>query len=167
MIEKDNKGYGEGHRTVHLNPYLWRVLPDVHRAIYEVSNMAALKAEWEPLLDKHPSVEGRPRLGMRVVEHLSYSKAGGLGWHDDGGSIYTLSIMLNDPVAYEGGGLILQRDMDTDADEDPIKGWCHFCSSFLFFISCAYSLLMNSNTLSLTLTSSSDLSSSFVPSVQP
>jgi len=41
--------------------------------------------------------------GIRTTEHLSYDKWGVLGYHEDGGSEYTVLAALSDPDDYEGG----------------------------------------------------------------
>ena len=39
-------GYG-GHRTVYLNPYFRRVLPEVYEAVYRAAQLAVHSAGWE------------------------------------------------------------------------------------------------------------------------
>ena len=41
------------------------------------------------------------------MEFLDYVKDGGLGWHRDTDSIYTMSIMLAEPGEFSGGELHL------------------------------------------------------------
>jgi hypothetical protein len=67
------------------------------------------------------AVDGRPYLGIRCVEHLTYGLKGGLGWHDDLGSVYTMSVMLTAGDQYEGGELLLQRERGEHSN--PVVGF--------------------------------------------
>jgi len=112
--EFGDSNYGQGHRAVYLNPFLARVLPGVYARIYWAAQMVATKAGFRTEVLSSDGGRWRPALGIRCVEHLSYGQHGGLGWHDDSGSIYTLSIMLSSPQDYQGGVLLLNNDSQHD-----------------------------------------------------
>jgi len=105
-------GGGGGHRVVHLEPYFRGVLPHIYNALFRIANNAALAAGWEEAVVD----DGKAALGIRCVEHLTYRRGGNLGWHQDKGSSYTLSVLLNDPDGWEGGELYLQGSQDQHAE---------------------------------------------------
>jgi len=64
--------------------------------------------------------------GIRTTEHLSYDRWGGLGYHEDSGSDYTVLLALSDPRDYEGGAFNLCPEYDNDGlaqeEDEGVKG---------------------------------------------
>mmetsp|Transcript_4440 Transcript_4440/g.8178 ORF Transcript_4440/g.8178 Transcript_4440/m.8178 type:complete len:366 (+) Transcript_4440:159-1256(+) len=88
-----------GNYCTYLQGLLQLYLPGVAATIYNVITHAVTNENWA-------SEEGlkmiRPdKLGIRTAEFLDYKTTGKLGLHVDGGSVYSISVALNDE--YEGG----------------------------------------------------------------
>jgi hypothetical protein len=49
-------------------------------------------------------------MGIRTTEHLSYDKWGGLGYHEDSDSDYTVLVAMSNPNDYKGGEFTLFTD---------------------------------------------------------
>lgn len=66
------------------------------------------------------------------MEHLTYGLRGGLGWHDDPGSVYTMSLMLTAGASHTGGQLLLQRELGQH--DKPVEGFqaAEFGDAYVF-----------------------------------
>jgi hypothetical protein len=60
--------------------------------------------------------------GIRTTEHLSYDTWGGLGYHYDAGSDYTILAALSNPDDYEGGSFSLCPENEADEDNFDAPG---------------------------------------------
>jgi hypothetical protein len=63
-----------------------------------------------------------PTMGIRTTEHLSYDKWGGLGYHEDSDSDYTVLIALSNPDDYIGGEFTIFTEYDYDNSKGNNKG---------------------------------------------
>lgn len=96
-----------GNTCTHTAGFLQWLLPDVASKVRQVGQMAYDCAKWK---DYNPNRYGTVDFetsGYRTAEVLEYTHTSkGLRLHVDGGSLYTVLIMLSDPDVYEGGLLL-------------------------------------------------------------
>jgi len=100
--------YGNGQKAIMLQLFFRILLPDVYDRILNAAQRAVGEAGWPVDV-----VNGTGRLGVRCVEYLDYVMEGGLGWHRDTDSIYTMSIMLSEPGEFSGGELHMYLPSNT------------------------------------------------------
>jgi hypothetical protein len=81
-----------------LQGLLQLYLPGVAATIYNVVDAAYEEANWEEMGFPSPY-----ELGLRTTEYLSYKQSGSLGLHEDGGSVFSVSVALSEEEDYSGG----------------------------------------------------------------
>jgi len=87
-----------GNYCTFIAGFVQMYLPGVASSIYRAVETAYDVVKWEDKGYTHPT-----DLGLRTSEFLEYKKTGHLGRHVDGGSIFTISIMMSEADEYEGG----------------------------------------------------------------
>lgn len=102
---KRNFGLGSsleaGHTGHYVQYFMERLLPGVYARLKGAAQKAVEAAKWPRNLVGN---KGRGNLTLRCAEVLEYGSSGGLGWHRDGGSVYTMSVMLGS-APFTGGEL--------------------------------------------------------------
>ena len=118
---------GGGNDVTFLTGFLQILAPGVAHSVQTAAKLVWEKAQWGlddrplPPIDAHYSEDGRlqsnysskwwpdpvSECGIRTTEHLSYDRWQGLGFHEDGGSDYTVLVALSDPSDYQGGAFSL------------------------------------------------------------
>ena len=86
--------YGGGHDVIFLTGLMPLIIPTLTDHLITVAANAAEKAGWRPSVH---------HLGIRCIEKLVYHPGGELLYHVDGGSTYTLVIMVSNKNDYTGG----------------------------------------------------------------
>ena len=76
--------------TPRLHLFFNTLLPEVLNRIFVAAQSAVSAGKWQQDIANKTT-----KLGIRCIEFLDYSQNGGLGWHQDSDSIYTMSIMLS------------------------------------------------------------------------
>jgi len=98
--------YGNGQNAVMLQLFLESLLPDIFNLIITAAQAAVDAGRWQhSIISTGRAGKVQRVMGIRVIEFLSYNQLGGLGWHRDSDSIYTMSIMLSNPGEFSGGEL--------------------------------------------------------------
>ena len=86
--------YGGGHDVIFLTGLMPLIIPSLTDHLITVAANAAETAGWRPNVH---------HLGIRCIEKLMYHPGGELLYHVDGGSIYTLVVMVSSENDYTGG----------------------------------------------------------------
>lgn len=108
---------GGGNYVTFLAGLLQKYLPGIVHSLYHAVLAAYDVADWGQrmgTMNHHPATKGIPwphpmSLGLRTAEYLKYQTMGQLGLHGDFESVYTISVALSDPTAYEGGYFTMQH----------------------------------------------------------
>lgn len=124
----ENTAKGSGNDVTFLAGFLQLLTPGVAIQIKNVAHLVWKEAKWgddemeyEPIdtriddkniykpsrFSNHWWPDPFADCGIRTTEHLSYDRWGGLGYHQDSGSDYTVLVSLSDPNDYEGGDFTL------------------------------------------------------------
>ena len=118
---------GGGNDVTFLTGFLQILAPGVAHSVQTAAKLVWEEAQWGlddrplPPIDAHYSQDESFRsnysskwwpdpvseCGIRTTEHLSYDRWQGLGFHEDGGSDYTVLVALSDPSDYQGGAFSL------------------------------------------------------------
>lgn len=101
-------GYKGGNTVIFIEGFMQKLMPDFVEYIMRSLSDATSKANWHPY----------PRhLGLRCIESLCYFSGGELSYHTDSGSIFTVVIMLSDPINSFTGGDFVIKNKTNDKDE--------------------------------------------------
>lgn len=92
-----------GNYCTFLQGLIQMHIPGVAATIMHILQTAYDENKWGESLGYPPP----NTLGIRTAEFLRYRKTGKLGLHEDGGSVYSISIALSNPSDYEGGYFML------------------------------------------------------------
>lgn len=93
-------GFAGGNSVIFIEGFIQKIMPEFVEYIMSSLTEATSKANWHPY----------PRhLGLRCIESLRYFSGGELSYHTDSESIFTIVIMLSDPLnAFTGGDFVIK-----------------------------------------------------------
>jgi len=90
----DATHYGGGNDVIFLTGFMSLIMPEFIQHLTALASVSGEEAGFRP----HAS-----HLGFRCIEKLTYHPGGKLLYHLDGGSVYTLVLMLAGETEYSGG----------------------------------------------------------------
>ena len=104
-----------GNNCTYLGHHLKDLMPDFLDRVIASVDIASEYAGWAV----RPS-----SLALRCVEYLEYEPGNHLNWHNDGDSVYTVSVMMADPFDFDGGEFVIKDyDEKTYSSVSRPPGW--------------------------------------------
>lgn len=105
--------YGGGNDVIFLTGFMSLIMPEFVQHLTALAAVSGEEAGWRP----HAS-----HLGFRCIEKLTYHPGGELLYHIDGGSVYTLVLMLAGETEYAGGAFQIVNENRVESSHKAPKG---------------------------------------------
>lgn len=115
-LSQDMNNYKlSGNNCTYMGHHLKELMPDFLGRVIASADIASEYAGWAV----RPS-----SLALRCVEYLEYEPGNHLNWHNDGDSVYTVSVMMADPLDFDGGEFVIKDyDEQTYSSVSRPPGW--------------------------------------------